>query len=63
MQPGRLLKIVAVNGQLVHATDPGQLPSGEVVYYDAVVSATWTNALPPLPPLSQQFSVAANGKG
>jgi hypothetical protein len=39
------------------------LPAGTVVSYDAVVSAGWTNASPQLPPLSEQFSAASDGKG
>jgi hypothetical protein len=43
---------------------PRLTPSaGQVVAFDAVVSAGWTSAAPRLPPLSQQFSVAADGKG
>lgn len=39
------------------------LAPGQVVSYDAVVSAGWTSAAPALPPLSRQFSVVADGKG
>jgi len=39
------------------------LAPGQVEGFDAVVSAGWTNASPRLPPLLQQFSVVADGKG
>lgn len=39
------------------------LAPGQVDSFDAVISAGWTNAVPPLPPLSRQFSVVADGKG
>jgi hypothetical protein len=40
-----------------------RLTAGQVVAFDAVVSAGWTNAAPKLPPLPQQFSIATDGKG
>jgi hypothetical protein len=39
------------------------VPDGTVVTYDAVVSAGWTDAAPPLPPASEQFNAANHGVG
>jgi hypothetical protein len=39
------------------------VPDGTVVNYDAVVSAGWTDAPPPLPPASEQFNAITHGVG
>jgi hypothetical protein len=55
---------VVNNGQVLVGTGPVlQLAPGQLQYYDAIVSAGWTNTSPPLPPRAQQFSVAKDGKG
>jgi hypothetical protein len=39
------------------------LAPAQVVSYDAVISAGWISTAPALPPLSRQFSMAADGQG
>jgi hypothetical protein len=49
--------------ELVSLGPAPDLSPGQVESYDVIVTAGWTNASPPLPPRSQQFSVAKDGKG
>jgi hypothetical protein len=39
------------------------VPDGTVVSYDAIVDIGWTDAAPPLPPVSDQFDAATQGVG
>jgi hypothetical protein len=56
LHDGTRLGVVALGPRLA-------LAPGQVVSYDAVVSAGWISTAPALPPLSRQFSVTADGKG
>jgi hypothetical protein len=56
LHDGTRLGVVALGPRLA-------LAPAQVVSYDAVISAGWISTAPALPPLSRQFSMAADGQG